>query len=200
VAGGAESEADGPTRAGDDSAQPAAQPELEVDDIPPAADAGGQPQGAEEPTVSTVPTTSTVSIAQIADQASAASEAATPRPTLSIAQIADQASAASEAATPPLIRVGYKLTIALLLLIVGVFLWVLVYAWVTQPPSLSRVKEFFPMDTAKAFDSYERLRTSWLTQIKDLLQLLVVSLLVPLVATVIGYIFGRKEAQGEEED
>lgn len=71
----------------------------------------------------------------------------------------------------------------------------MLYALMTQPPSLGKVKEFFPTDTAKAFDSYERLRTSWLNQIKDLLQLLVVSLLVPLVATVIGYIFGRREAE-----
>jgi hypothetical protein len=116
-------------------------------------------------------------------------------PTLSVAQIAAQAGLSGEASTPPLVRIGYRLTIALLVLIAGVFIWVMIYAAMTQPPSLGKVKEFFPSDTAKAFDSFERLRTSWLSQIKDLLQLLVVSLLVPLVATVIGYIFGRREAE-----
>jgi hypothetical protein len=38
-------------------------------------------------------------------------------------------------------------------------------------------------------------RESWFSEIKDLIQLLVVSLLVPILATLIGYIFGRNEAQ-----
>lgn len=134
-----------------------------------------------------------------AGDAESSGEPDRPVETVSIADIAEAAAASSGAATPALVRVGYRLTIALLLLICAVFLWVLLYAWMTYPPSLGKVKEFFPTDTAKAFDSYERLRTSWMSQIKDLLQLLVVSLLVPLVATVIGYIFGRREAQEPDD-
>jgi hypothetical protein len=37
------------------------------------------------------------------------------------------------------------------------------------------------------------LREAWFSEIKDLIQLLVVSLLVPILATLLGYIFGRNE-------
>jgi hypothetical protein len=93
-----------------------------------------------------------------------------------------------------LARIGFQLTIALLVLIAGVFLWVGVYAFFTQPPPLSELRQTFPNDdTTAVFDNYEKLQTAWFGQIKDLLQILVVSLLIPLVATVIGYIFGRRE-------
>jgi hypothetical protein len=35
------------------------------------------------------------------------------------------------------------------------------------------------------------MRSEWFSEIKDLIQLVVVSLLVPILATLLGYIFGR---------
>lgn len=42
-------------------------------------------------------------------------------------------------------------------------------------------------------------RDAWFSNIKDLLQLMLVSLLVPTLTTVIGYIFGRQEGASENE-
>lgn len=105
----------------------------------------------------------------------------------------------SKDVTPYLARIGFRLTIWLLGLIVVVFVWVGFYAYFTQPPTLSELREAFPDgDPDVVLDNYENLQTVWFGQIKDLLQLLVVSLLIPLVATVIGYIFGRREETAEQ--
>jgi hypothetical protein len=95
---------------------------------------------------------------------------------------------------------GFRLTIALIALIIFVFVWVALFAWLTYPPSLEEVDRLMPTNADAAVDSYATLRTAWINNIKDLLQILVVSLLIPLLATVIGYIFGRqREAEAEGE-
>ena len=115
-----------------------------------------------------------------------------------LGQLADQEIPGGQV-TPYLARIGFRLTIALLILIAGVFVWVGLYAYFTQPPSLSELRQAFPKDDATAvFDNYEKLQTAWFAQIKDLLQILVVSLLIPLVATVIGYIFGRRDDTADQ--
>lgn len=98
-----------------------------------------------------------------------------------------------------LTRVGFRLAGALLGVIIFVFLWVGVYAWSSYPPTLERLGRLYPDQPDKAVDAYNAMRTSWTNNVKDLLQILVVSLLIPLVATVIGYIFGRRETQNENE-
>jgi hypothetical protein len=65
-----------------------------------------------------------------------------------------------------------------------------VYAALTYPdPAMT--KELVP-DSSKRLAAYQDLREDWFTDVKDLLQLLVVSLLIPLLATLVGYIFGRQ--------
>jgi hypothetical protein len=63
-------------------------------------------------------------------------------------------------------------------------------------PSEADVARATP-DPTKLFDNLALARSTWFSQIKDLLELLVVSLLVPLVATVIGYVFGRRSDAGK---
>lgn len=85
--------------------------------------------------------------------------------------------------------------------IIGLILVVLclvsLYAWRTAPPELSVLHELEGEETALA--TYRDLREAWFSEIKDLLQLLVVSLLIPLVTTVIGYIFGRQADAAAEK-
>jgi hypothetical protein len=75
--------------------------------------------------------------------------------------------------------VGLGLAQTLIRLIGGVLLLIALFAWLTFP------------GTHAAAD----LREAWFSDIKDLIQLLVVSLLVPILATLLGYIFGRNESQ-----
>jgi hypothetical protein len=99
---------------------------------------------------------------------------------------------------PYLARLGFHLTIALVGLILFVFFWVGLYGWLTYPPSLDELDARFTTDAEAAAKTYTDLRTAWTNNVKDLLQILVISLLIPLLATVIGYIFGRREAQEEQ--
>ena len=83
-------------------------------------------------------------------------------------------------------EIGLKLAQWLLGVVLFVLVLVGVFAALTYPESSA---------SASATDvpgSLEVLRATWFDQIKDLLQLLVVSLLIPLLATLIGYIFGRE--------
>jgi ABC-type spermidine/putrescine transport system permease subunit II len=83
----------------------------------------------------------------------------------------------------------------LIVLIGIVLLLVALYAFMTYP-HLQDIDG--TVAAGSEFDSYREYQAAWFTQVKDLLQLLVVSLLVPLLATVIGYIFGRQVEQQTE--
>ena len=84
---------------------------------------------------------------------------------------------------PYLWRLGGRIIVGLLVVIFGVFVWIGVYALVTLPHPSE-----FPN-----YADYKEQRAAWGSEVKDLLQLLVVALLIPLLSTVIGYIFGRRE-------
>jgi len=88
------------------------------------------------------------------------------------------------------VRVGLQIAAAIFALILIVLVLIAIFAWQTFP-DFAQLKELQP-DGAKAAELYRSEREQWFTQIKDLLQLLVVSLLVPVLSTVIGYIFGRQ--------
>lgn len=75
-------------------------------------------------------------------------------------------------------------------LIACVLLVIAVFAWLTFPD----VHVYRGQD---ALGEWETARRGWFVDIKDLLQLLVVSILVPLLTTVIGYIFGREASAGD---
>jgi ABC-type spermidine/putrescine transport system permease subunit I len=88
------------------------------------------------------------------------------------------------------IKIGGWTVGAIISLIVVVLALVAAYAVATIPPELAEIHEL--EGKAGALEKYRQLRREWFGEIKDLLQLLVVSLLIPLVTTVIGYIFGRQ--------
>jgi hypothetical protein len=89
------------------------------------------------------------------------------------------------------LQIGLGVVIGLLVLIVLVLLLVAVFAFATYPEAdeiRSTVEKKSNLHKALSDD-----RDGWISNIKDLLQLLLVSLLVPTLTTVIGYIFGRQE-------
>jgi hypothetical protein len=69
------------------------------------------------------------------------------------------------------------------------------YAVVSMPPSFEELQR---AAVQNPLETYKDLRGAWFGEIKDLLQLLVVSLLIPLVTTIIGYIFGRQGDQAAQ--
>lgn len=101
-----------------------------------------------------------------------------------------------ETGTPvPLEQIGLQLAKGLLGLIVLILLLVGLFAWLTfpdEPLVVAAGSGIKADDLARVVDEARR---AWFTQIKDLLQLLIVSLSVPLLTTVIGYIFGRQAEQ-----
>jgi hypothetical protein len=76
------------------------------------------------------------------------------------------------------LRGGLALARSLMVLIGLVLVLITVFAVFTYPGDVATPEN----------------RTEWFTEIKDLVQLLVVSLLVPTLATLIGYIFSRQPA------
>jgi hypothetical protein len=105
--------------------------------------------------------------------------------------IADSdAARGSKAKTIDLPRLGLRIVVGLLSLVGVVLVLVALFSWRTSP-SLSAYADVLGRNSS-AVDAYKEAESTWFGQIKDLLQLLLVSLLVPLIATVIGYIFGRK--------
>jgi hypothetical protein len=91
-------------------------------------------------------------------------------------------------------QLGLKIVWGLLALVVLVLLLVSLFAWLTYPHAAD-----YQGQAASVGGAVDEARRTWFDDIKDLLELLVVSLIVPLVATVIGYIFGRQvEASSPE--
>jgi hypothetical protein len=74
------------------------------------------------------------------------------------------------------LRGGLALAKALLALIAFVLVFIGGFAALSYPGSKASLD----------------VRTEWFSEVKDLIQLLVVSLLVPTLATLLGYIFGRQ--------
>jgi hypothetical protein len=87
------------------------------------------------------------------------------------------------------LTVGGNVVVGLLLLVFAVLILVALYAAFTKP-EIQDAKDLAPQNVSA---TYKEQRTAWFTEIKDLLQILVVSLLVPLLATLVGYLFGRQQ-------
>ncbi len=111
-----------------------------------------------------------------------------------IEEVADKASLSAEDLDSQRIRQGFGLAWGLIALIGLVLVLVAIYAVATYP-DIGSARAYF--GRAASPSALRDLRDSWFSQIKDLLQLLVVSLLVPLLATLIGYIFGRQSSAGD---
>lgn len=90
-------------------------------------------------------------------------------------------------------EIGLRLTHAILALIAGVLVLVALFGWLTYPNF-----EHYGGQRGSEMGTWDGARDKWFADIKDLLQLLVVSLLIPLLTTVIGYIFGRHAATAEQ--
>jgi len=87
---------------------------------------------------------------------------------------------------------GFRIFKWLIALTVFMLLLLVVYGWTTYPNR----SDYFPTSSAGPTDpwkAYQDARDSWVTQIKDLGQLFVLTPLVPLMGAVIGYIFGKAE-------
>jgi hypothetical protein len=93
--------------------------------------------------------------------------------------------------------IGRELALYILGLMVVVLVLVSLYAWMTFPTPGS-LNGLVPAE--KLYESYREQRTAWFLEVKGLLELLVVSILVPLFATVIGYLFGRHELERERDE
>ncbi len=95
-----------------------------------------------------------------------------------------------------LVTTGRTMAGWVILLICGILILVSLYAWYTYP----HLHEMVGMtEPGTELQSYREYQSAWFGQIKDLLQLLVVSLLVPLFSTIVGYIFGRQiEAKSQQ--
>lgn len=87
--------------------------------------------------------------------------------------------------------IGFQLSIWILALIAAVLIGIGAFGLLTYP-SIDQISNAVK-DNTKAFEDYQQARAAWFSEVKDLIQLIVVSLLVPLLASVIGYVFGRRE-------
>lgn len=74
---------------------------------------------------------------------------------------------------------------------------IVLYAANSQP-TLGDVKES-GVAADQVFASFKEIRTAWFNEIKDLIQLLLVSLLVPVLTVVIGHIFGQQQSAAGED-
>ena len=92
------------------------------------------------------------------------------------------------------LRIGGAVVISLLVLIGAVLIGIAIFAWLTYP-SANEITASLP-DKKGLREAIQDDRVAWFNQIKDLLQLLVVSLLVPALTTILGYIFGKEQAEG----
>jgi hypothetical protein len=114
-----------------------------------------------------------------------------PRTTpVSIAGLAGEADPKGLGVREPSLRtIGRTIAGWIIILITVILGLVSLFAWFTYPHihDMAGITE-----AGRELESYREYQMAWFGQIKDLLQLLVVSLLVPLFSTVVGYIFGRQ--------
>jgi hypothetical protein len=92
---------------------------------------------------------------------------------------------------------GFRIFKWLIALTVFMLLLLVIYGWNTYPNR----SDYFPKSSTGPTDpwkAYQDARESWVTQIKDLGQLFVLTPLFPLMGAVIGYIFGK--ANPEKRD
>jgi ABC-type polysaccharide/polyol phosphate export permease len=112
---------------------------------------------------------------------------------LKVDDLADDASLVAEDLNSQRIRRAFGLAWGLIGLIGLVLLLVALFGLATYPDDEIALVRAGP-DEEATLAAIQDLRDSWFSQVKDLLQLLVVSILVPLLTTLIGYIFGRSAA------
>lgn len=91
-----------------------------------------------------------------------------------------------------LITISSAIAVGILVLI-GVLLVVALTSDESKPPSPAELGALNSAGNDKALEAIQALRAQRFDVIKDLLQLLVVALVVPLLTIALGYIFGRQK-------
>jgi hypothetical protein len=91
-----------------------------------------------------------------------------------------------------LVMISSAIAVGILVLI-GVLLFVALTSDETKPPSPAEIGALAAPGNDRALEAYKEVRAQRFGVIKDLLQLLVVALVVPLLTIVLGYIFGRQK-------
>lgn len=91
-----------------------------------------------------------------------------------------------------LITISTAIAVGILVLI-GVLLFVALTSDESKPPSPAELGALNAAGNDKALEAIKALRAQRFDVIKDLLQLLVVALVVPLLTITLGYIFGRQK-------
>jgi hypothetical protein len=95
-----------------------------------------------------------------------------------IDEIVEQTLGAEEAGVTPTQRLGYKIFLWLLGLIVVELALLLLYGAMTYPRG----------------NAWDDNKATWLTSVKDLGQLFLLTPVFPLLGAVIGYMFGKQQA------
>jgi hypothetical protein len=142
--------------------------------------------------------TPSTSVVDMTDALGAKVEEPAPRET-EIGNLPDEVAAGGSASDYEKARmtIGGWIVGGLLLLIVLALGFIAAYAFTTEP-SVKETSSLIGTGTASLADLQEKRHAAWFSEIKDLLQILIVGLLVPLLATLIGYLFGRQQQAAEE--
>jgi hypothetical protein len=142
--------------------------------------------------------TPSTSVVDMTDELGAKVEEPTPRET-KIANLPGEAAPGGKAKDAEIERltIGGWIVGGLLLLIVLALGFIAAYAFRTEP-DVKETTSLIGTGTASLAELQEKRHAAWFSEIKDLLQILIVGLLVPLLATLIGYLFGRQQQAAEE--
>lgn len=97
------------------------------------------------------------------------------------------------------VRIGLGIVLSIVLLIVLVAAAIFVFALATFPPSAQEFRSFLGSTAEVAQKAHDDRHAAWLGEIKDLVQLWIIALLIPLITTVIGYIFGRTVGDSDND-
>ena len=99
-----------------------------------------------------------------------------------------------------LVWIGYRIFKWLLLLTVAVMAGLAVYAFLTYP-TMAEISDAAPngISSADLRDLTKDSRADWISNLKDLAQLFLLTPIFPLLAAVIGYIFGRSHLMPPED-
>ncbi|HJT91750.1 MAG TPA: hypothetical protein VJ777_07370 [Mycobacterium sp.] len=98
--------------------------------------------------------------------------------------------------TKTLPEIGLYLFQLLAALVALSLVCLVLYGWLTFPRLGEVRKALGPNADVDGLRSWQEMRGQWSSDLKDLAQLFVVTPLLPLLGTVIGYIFGRQIREG----
>lgn len=95
-------------------------------------------------------------------------------------------------------RLGYWIFLWLLGLVVVLVALLVLYGLKTYP-RLAEVRELVTADSSiEPLQAWREMRDEWVVQFKDLGQVFLVNPIVPLLGAVLGYIFGSRQASGDD--